>query len=78
MPRIIRLPEVRRLTGQSTSQIYDGIKRGSFPAPATLFEGARAVGWFDDEIDSYNESRRKARDEKLAERATGQARVPAE
>lgn len=41
--RTYRLPEVRQVTGLSTSTIYAMIARGEFPRPVRL--GKRAVGW---------------------------------
>jgi prophage regulatory protein len=59
--RILRLPEVERLTGRC-SAIYDGVAAGTFPAPVPL--GDRAVGWLEDEIEAWVQSRIAARDEK--------------
>lgn len=41
--RLIRLPEVKSLTGLSRSSIYSGVAAGTFPAPIKI--GARAVAW---------------------------------
>ena len=41
--RIIRLPEVQALTGQSRSSIYRRIAAGTFPPPVKL--GERSIGW---------------------------------
>jgi prophage regulatory protein len=41
--RLIRLPEVKTLTGWSRSSIYAGIAAGTFPRPIKL--GSRAVAW---------------------------------
>lgn len=41
--RIIRLPEVKNLTGLSRSTLYAMIADGMFPKPVRL--GKRAVGW---------------------------------
>ncbi|WP_306131335.1 helix-turn-helix transcriptional regulator [Roseivivax marinus] len=41
--RILRRPEVERITGLSKSTLYRMIARGDFPAPARI--GERAVGW---------------------------------
>ncbi|MBO6581988.1 MAG: AlpA family transcriptional regulator [Hyphomonas sp.] len=49
--RIIRRPEVERLTGLSTSTIYDWISQKTFPAPVRL--GARMVGWRESEIETW-------------------------
>ncbi len=53
--RIIRLPEVLRLTGQSTSSVYRGVKRGSFPPPVAL--GANSVGWHLRDVVAWIEER---------------------
>ena len=41
--RLIRRPEVLRMTGMSTSTLYDAITRGAFPRPVKI--GRRAVAW---------------------------------
>jgi prophage regulatory protein len=41
--KIIRRPDVERITGLARSTIYDFMSRGEFPQPVKL--GARAVGW---------------------------------
>lgn len=55
---IIRLPQVKNLTGLSRSSIYAAVKRGDFPSPVSL--GARAVGWMSSEINSWLTSRARA------------------
>ena len=52
--RIIRLPEVRKLTGLSQSSIYASITSGTFPAQIPL--GGRAVGWYEDEVNVWIEA----------------------
>jgi len=52
---ILRLPDVKALTGLSRSSIYLHIKQGTFPSPVSL--GARAVGWPSNEIDLLNNAR---------------------
>lgn len=49
--RIIRRPEVESRVGLARSTIYELIKEGKFPAPVQL--GARAVGWFESEIEAW-------------------------
>ena len=51
MPNIIRLPTVKTRTGLSRSTIYSKIKENSFPAQIPL--GLRAVGWNEDEVNSW-------------------------
>lgn len=41
--RLLRRPEVEKLTGRCRSAIYAGIADGSFPKPVKI--GARAVAW---------------------------------
>ncbi|MAR56962.1 MAG: AlpA family transcriptional regulator [Rickettsiales bacterium] len=53
--RIIRLPEVKARTGLSRSTIYRYIDAGAFPRPVSL--GARAIGWFEGQVDEWIESR---------------------
>ena len=50
---ILRLPAVIKRTGLSRSSIYLRIKKGEFPASISL--GARAVGWIEEDIDSWLE-----------------------
>ena len=57
---ILRLPDVKRKTGQSRSTIYDKVQRGEFPAPVKL--GERAVGWVEAEVDAWVKDRIEARD----------------
>ena len=52
---ILRLPEVKSLTGLSRSTIYLRIKKGTFPPPISL--GARAVGWPSYEVNILNRAR---------------------
>ncbi len=40
---ILRLPEVKKLTGRSRSTLYLRVSKGTFPSSVAL--GARAVGW---------------------------------
>ena len=48
---ILRLPDVKSLTGLSRSTIYLRISRGEFPKPVSL--GGRAVGWVDREVEEW-------------------------
>jgi len=49
--RILRLPQVKALTGLGRSSIYAKIKDGSFPKHINL--SARCVGWLESEINSW-------------------------
>ena len=49
--RIMRLPEVKAITGLSRSTIYFRMALGTFPKQVGL--GGRAVGWLEDEIQNW-------------------------
>lgn len=56
MPRkIARLPRVEEMTGLKKTKLYDLMNAGEFPRPIKLTE--RAVGWFEDDIDTWLASR---------------------
>ncbi len=48
---ILRLPRVKERTGLSRSTIYLRISKGEFPAPISL--GSRAVGWLEEDVDTW-------------------------
>jgi prophage regulatory protein len=63
MPKcMLRKPEVLRRTGMKKTQLDESIRAGKFPKGVPVFEDGRALGWFEDEVDGYIESRRTARD----------------
>jgi|ETNmetMinimDraft_16_1059900.scaffolds.fasta_scaffold137261_2 prophage regulatory protein len=49
--KILRLPNVKALTGLSRSTIYLLMSEGSFPRQIPL--GSRAVGWPSEDIDNW-------------------------
>lgn len=55
--RILRLKEVQKITGLSRSTIYAEIAKGNFPKQVKL-TGARSVGWHENTIVQWVESRR--------------------
>ncbi len=57
--RILRLNEVKVLTGLSRSTIYAEIAKGNFPKQVKL-TGARSVGWHESAIVQWIESRQQA------------------
>lgn len=57
--QLIRMPEVRRLTGLSRSTINRMVNRGEFPAPVE--DGQRAVAWRKREVLAWIEARPTAR-----------------
>lgn len=56
--RILRLKEVQRMTGLSRSTIYAEIAKGKFPKQVKL-TGARSVGWYENVVVEWVESRQK-------------------
>ncbi|WP_343685490.1 AlpA family transcriptional regulator [Asticcacaulis sp.] len=55
MMRIVRLPEVKAITGLSRSTVYERIREGQFPKPVGL--GGRNVGWVENEVVAWIEER---------------------
>ena len=53
-PKILRLPEVARLTGLSKGTIHRRYREGTFPRPLRL--GAQSIGWRCEEILEWLES----------------------
>lgn len=49
--RILRFPDAERRTGLSRSTIYNRIRANAFPRPVRL--GVRAVGFVEQEVNSY-------------------------
>ncbi|WP_163336013.1 AlpA family transcriptional regulator [Desulfopila sp. IMCC35008] len=58
--RIIRLPEVTRVTGICKTNIYELIKKNKFPKQINL--GARSVGWVESEVKEWIQQRIADRD----------------
>ena len=58
MNKILKLPEVIRVTGLQRSSIYDYVKKGVFPPPINL--GARSVGWVEEQVFEWISSRIEA------------------
>ena len=49
--RIMRLSEVKAVTGLSKTTIYRFEKEGRFPPRVSL--GERSVGWFEDDVETF-------------------------
>lgn len=54
--RILRLPQVREMTGLGTTSIYGLIRTGNFPAQLKLTP--RASGWLESQVLAWVKSRR--------------------
>lgn len=53
--KILREPEVRALDGKSRVQRWRDIRAGKYPAPVQI--GANSVGWYEDEVFTWINSR---------------------
>ena len=53
--QILRLPNVKAITGLSRSTIYLRMSEGTFPEKISL--GSRAVGWLETEIQDWLDER---------------------
>jgi len=62
--RVLRKPAVVAAVGYSAVQIDFMVADGRFPKPFKLSKGGKAVGWWEDEIISYQEDRAKEADER--------------
>ena len=62
--KILRLPEVKSDTELCRSTIYSRIADGTFPKQVKL--GHRAVGWLEEDIQAWINSRIQARDQEEA------------
>lgn len=60
---LIRLPQVKALTGLSRSGIYRLVAAGDFPAPVKL--GERSVAWSEEEVAAWCQARIAARNAKV-------------
>lgn len=58
--RLIRLKEVKHVTGLGRSTIYKYIEDGAFPKSVSL--GERAVAWVESEVMAWVMTRIEARD----------------
>jgi prophage regulatory protein len=62
---VLRRDAVERVTGLPRSTLYELMAKGTFPKPIRI--GARSVGWLEDEVSAWVNTRIAQRD----------ARVPA-
>ena len=58
MERILRIKDVIKITAMSNSTIYELIKSNDFPRPKRI--GKRAVGWLENDIQNWVDTRRPA------------------
>ena len=65
---ILRINEVKNITSMSNSTIYELIKTNKFPRPKRI--GKRAVGWLENDIQAWLDSRPQAGSWKLMKNET--------
>lgn len=53
--RILRLPEVKKITGLSTSTLYLWMDQDKFPKSVNL--GNRSVGWLESDVSGWLQAR---------------------
>lgn len=58
LDRMLRIAEIRQITGVSAATIWRWVKEGTYPAPVKL--GPNSVGWRESEIREWLESREPA------------------
>lgn len=62
--RIIRRPEIEKVSGYCVDHLYALMAKGEFPKPIKL--GERAVGWLESDIERWQAERIAERDGKEA------------
>jgi prophage regulatory protein len=67
---LLRLPAVIERTGSTTSDIYEGMKAGTFPQSVPI--GKCTVGWLESEVEAWIDSRVALRDQRLRESGPAQ------
>ncbi len=65
--RILRLKDVKEATGLSRSSIY-ALQQTRDSSPQSIRIGPKAVGWFEDEVQNYIETRPRAGDNRTGKR----------
>jgi predicted DNA-binding transcriptional regulator AlpA len=55
--RMLRIEEVKAITGLSRDGIYRGISAGKFPPQRQLIPGGRTTGWLASDIIEYCKTR---------------------
>lgn len=59
-PSILRISDVIERTKLGKSTIMRAVKEGRFPQPFKLFEGGRASGFYEEEVNEWIKSRGKS------------------
>ena len=56
--KILRIGAVEDASGHKKSQIYNLMAKGEFPRPVKI--SSQSVGWYEDEVLAWQESRQRA------------------
>lgn len=59
--RVLRRPAVLAATGYGRTQLQVLVDKKLFPAPFKLSDTGRSVGWWEDDVIAYQESREAAK-----------------
>ncbi len=62
--RLIKLPEVLKMSGLSRTALYKRVREQQFPAPVKLSE--RSVAWLQSEVNAWIEAKVQGREARLA------------
>lgn len=57
MSQLIKLPDVIKLTGLSSSSVYRLASNGEFPKPIKLTAGGRSSAWVIEEVNQWVDKR---------------------
>lgn len=60
--RIYRKPELQAFIGVRRTKVAELMENEDFPRPIKLTPGGRAIGWLEDELIAWQQSRIAARD----------------
>lgn len=58
--KLLRLPQVREVTGLSRSTLYSMMKVGQFPKSVKLSDFGRCVAWREQDVEEWVVSRKLA------------------
>ena len=61
--QVIRIKKVIHISGVCRTRLYELMADGAFPLQFKLGEGARAVGWSENEVQEWVNKRIMSRDE---------------
>jgi predicted DNA-binding transcriptional regulator AlpA len=63
----LKQPQVLAATGWSSSTLWSKIAEGKFPAPVKTDPDARAVHWWEDEVEAVQQAATERRDQESSQ-----------